>query len=295
MVRLLRSWDLVISYRGAELRFLGGIALEGFRSRLAFYFDDIDTPIGRGLTLWLTGTVVVSSAIFVSESYVIGTDIQAIQFRSILGICDRAILAVFTIEYLLRFWCAENRSRYVFSLFSIIDLVAILPSLLGFGNVGFLRILRWFRILKLVRFLGGRTIFGYVTGEDAAIFARIIFTLVSIIFVFAGLIYEVEHPTNPGFGTFLDAIYFCVSTVTTAGFGDIVPKSQLGRGLTVVAILTGVVLIPWQLGDLIRQLVKTEGQVALVCTSCGWVAHDEDAKFCKRCGEALPLLQAQQD
>jgi voltage-gated potassium channel len=264
--------------------------LEGLRSRLAFYFDDIETPIGRALTIGLAGLVVLSSAIFVLQSYAVGEAVQ-----SGLALCDRGILIVFTLEYLLRFWCAETRVKYVFSLFSIIDLVAILPSLLGFGNVGFLRILRWFRILKLVRFLGGRTIFGYVTGEDAAIFTRIIFTLVSIIFVFAGLIYEVEHPTNPGFGTFLDAIYFCVSTVTTAGFGDITPKSQLGRGLTVVAILTGVVLIPWQLGDLIRQLVKTEGQVALVCTSCGWVAHDGDAKFCKRCGEKLPLLQALED
>ncbi len=257
--------------------------MEGLRSRIAFYLDDIETPIGRSVTLGLTGAVLLSSAIFVADSYAVGMDV-----RSGLEACDRVILFIFTVEYLLRFWCAENRVRYVFSLFSIIDLVAILPSLLGFGNVGFLRILRWFRILKLVRFLGGRTVFGYVTGEDAAIFSRIIFTLVSIIFVFAGLIYEVEHSTNPGFRTFLDAIYFCVSTVTTAGFGDITPKSQLGRGLTVVAILTGVVLIPWQLGDLIRQLVKTEGQVELVCNACGWIVHDGDAKFCKRCGAELP-------
>jgi voltage-gated potassium channel len=260
-----------------------GSGIQGLRSTIAFYLDDIETPIGRALTLILTGTVLLSAAIFVSETYSI-----APKLRSILDLCDRVILFIFTVEYLLRFWCAEKRVKYVFSLFSVIDLMAILPSLLGFGNVEFLRILRWFRILKLVRFLGGRTVFGYVTGEDAAIFARIIFTVVSIVFVYAGLIYEVEHPTNSGFRTFLDAIYFCVSTVTTAGFGDITPKSQLGRGITVVAILTGVVLIPWQLGDLIRQLVKTEGQVEVVCDSCGWLAHDGDAKFCKRCGAKLP-------
>ncbi len=257
--------------------------MQGLRSKVAFYLDDIETPIGRGLTLGLTGAVLLSSAIFVAESYAISPGL-----RSVLEGCDRGILVIFTVEYLLRFWCAERPVKYVFSLFLLIDLVAILPSLLGFGNVRFLRILRWFRILKLVRFLGGRTVFGYVTGEDAAIFARIIFTVVSIVFVYAGLIYEIEHPTNPDFRTFLDAIYFCVSTVTTAGFGDITPKSQLGRGVTVMAILTGVVLIPWQLGDLIRQLVKTEGQVELVCKSCGWLAHDQDAQFCKRCGAKLP-------
>jgi voltage-gated potassium channel len=263
--------------------------LEELRSRLAFYFDDIETSLGRWLTLWLTGMVVASSVIFVADSYVVGTDSQSMQIRWVLSICDRAVLFVFTVEYLLRLWCAENRMRHALSFFSIIDLFAILPSLLGFGNIGFLKILRWFRILKLVRFLGGRTVFGYVTGEDAAIFARIIFTIVSIIFVFSGLIYEVEHPTNPGFKTFLDAVYFCVSTVTTAGFGDITPNSQLGRGLTVIAILTGVVLIPWQLGDLIRQLVKTEGQLEIICPSCGWQAHDNDAKFCKRCGAELRI------
>lgn len=270
-----------------------GIQLDNrqdLRSRLAFYLDDIETPIGRGLTLGLTGMVLLSAAIFVSESYAIAPEL-----RSILEGFDRLILFIFTLEYLLRIWCSKNRIKSIFGLFSIIDLVAILPSLLGLANVGFLRILRWFRILKLIRFLGGRTIFGYVTGEDAAIFFRIIFTIVSIIFVFSGLIYEVEHPANPGFRTFLDAVYFCVSTLTTAGFGDITPQSQLGRGLTIIAILTGVILIPWQLGDLIRQLVKTETRVELACPSCGWLAHDGDAKFCKRCGERLPILPIQSE
>jgi voltage-gated potassium channel len=259
------------------------VGVQEVRSRVAFYLEDLETPFGKALALGLAGLVLISSAIFVSESYLIAPGL-----RSVLDHCDRVILAIFTIEYLLRLWCAERWANYVFSVYSIIDLVAILPFLFGNANVGFFRILRWFRILKLVRFIGGRTIFGYVTGEDAAIFTRIIFTIVSIIFVYAGLIYQVEHPTNPQFRTFLDAIYFCVSTLTTAGFGDITPNSQLGRFLTVLASLTGVVLIPWQLGDLIRRLVKTEEQRSIVCGQCGWEVHDLNARFCKRCGTGLP-------
>lgn len=260
--------------------------LQTWRSRMAFYLDDIETPLGRGLALALAGLVLMSSAIFVSESYIVAPNV-----RSILDNCDRVILVIFVFEYLLRLWCAEIRVNYVFSVYSLIDLVAILPFLAGNTNVGFFRILRCFRILKLVRFIGGKTIFGYVTGEDAAIFARIIFTIVTIIFVYAGLIYQVEHPINPQFNTFLDAIYFCVSTLTTAGFGDITPTSQLGRFLTVLACLTGVVLVPWQLGDLIRRLVKTEECRSIICRQCGWEAHDSDAKFCKRCGAELPETQ----
>jgi voltage-gated potassium channel len=260
-----------------------GLEIQDVRSRVAFYLEDLETPFGKVLALGLAGLVLVSSAIFVSESYAIAPSL-----RSVLDNCDRVILVIFTIEYLLRLWCSEQPIKYIFSFYSLIDLVAILPFLFGNANVGFFRILRWFRILKLVRFIGGKTVFGYVTGEDAAIFTRIIFTILSIIFVYAGLIYQVEHPGNPQFKTFLDAIYFCVSTLTTAGFGDITPKSQLGKFLTVLASLTGVVLIPWQLGDLIRRLVKTEEQRSIVCLQCGWEVHDLNARFCKRCGTGLP-------
>jgi voltage-gated potassium channel len=252
------------------------------RDKIAFYLEDIETPLGRGINFLITGLVLVSSGIFVVETY----PIPAL-LRTRLNILETAILLIFTVEYCLRFWCARQKVQFLFSVFSIVDLLSIVPFLLGSTNIGFLRIFRWFRILRLVRFIGRKTIFGYVSSEDSAILTRILFTLFSIIFVYSGLIYQVEHKLNPKFGTFLDAIYFSVSTVTTAGFGDITPSSQMGKLLTTLMILTGIVLIPWQLGDLVKRLVKTSEQIESTCTDCGLVSHDADAQFCKRCGTLL--------
>lgn len=253
------------------------------RSRLSFYLEDIETPIGRAINLSITALVLLSSAIFVAQTYAIPNAV-----REILDAIDKGILVIFAIEYLLRFWGAENKWRYFFSLYSLIDLLAVLPFLLGATNISFLRVFRWFRILRLVRFVGGRTIVGYVTSEDSAILTRILLTLFIIIFVFSGLIYQVEHPINSQkFGTFLDAVYFSIATMTTVGFGDIAPVSEMGRFLTILMILTGIALIPWQLGDLIKRLVKTANQVEITCSGCKLSTHDADAYFCKNCGTAL--------
>ncbi len=253
------------------------------RQKIRFYLEDIETPLGKLLNLAITGLVLLSSAIFVAETYSIPS-----ATRSLLETIDTGVLFIFGVEYLLRLWVAEKRFRYFFSLYSIIDLVAILPFLLGAVDIRFIRIFRWFRILRLIRFIEGRTIFGYVSREDVVILSRIIFTLIAIIFVYSGMIYQVEHPTNPdAFRTFLDAVYFSVATMTTVGFGDITPISELGRLLTVLMILTGIALIPWQLGDLIKRLVKTANQVEVSCPDCGLEFHDDDAQFCKICGSSL--------
>lgn len=253
------------------------------QQKVAFYLKDLETPKGRAINLAIALLVLLSSGIFVAETYPI-----PLAVRMYLHVVDTAILVIFASEYLLRLWSAENKVKYILSFYAIIDLMAILPFLIGVVDIRFIRLLRWFRILRLIRFINTKSFFGSISSEDGIIFVRIIFTLFAIIFVFSGLIYQVEHPVNSQvFVTFLDAFYFSIVTMTTVGFGDVTPISQLGRLLTVLMILTGIALIPWQVGDLIRRLVKTANQVATVCVECGLAFHDADAKFCKVCGTKL--------
>ncbi len=256
------------------------------RQKMAFYLEDMESPVGKVFNLMITGLVLLSSAVFVAETYPIPHYV-----RVDLEILDFCILLIFAWEYLLRLWCADDRLKFIFSFYSLVDLIAILPFFLGLFNISFIRIFRWFRILRLIRFIEGRRLFGRFISEDSTISARILFTLFAIIFVYSGLIYQVEHPINPkAFGTFLDAFYFSIVTMTTVGFGDVTPTSVEGRLMTVFMILTGIALIPWQLGDLIKRLVKSANQVEALCPGCGLSAHDADARFCKSCGTKLEKL-----
>lgn len=253
------------------------------RQKIAFYLDDIETPLGKTLNLTLTGIILISLASFIAQTYPLSPSV-----RSRLEWLDFIILIAFTLEYIIRFWAAENKRKFVLNPLSLIDLFIILQGYLRFLNISYLRIFRWFRVLRLIRFIDVKISVFRIQTEDGIIFARIIFTLLTIIFIFSGLIYQVEHPVNPEiFKTFLDAVYFSVVTMTTVGFGDVTPLSEMGRFLTILMILTGIALIPWQLGDLIKQLVKTANQIDTICIGCGWSVHDKDARFCKRCGTPL--------
>lgn len=256
------------------------------RQKIAFYLENIENPIGRAFNLIITGLLLFSSGIFVAETYPIPHYV-----RVNLETIDFCILLLFAWEYLLRLWCAENKLEFLLSFYSLIDLIAILPFFLGLVNISFIRLIRWFQILRLIRFIEGRRLFGRFISEDSTVSARILFTLFAIIFVYSGLIYQVEHPVNPkGFRTFLDAFYFSVVTMTTVGFGDVTPTSEAGRLLTVLMILTGIALIPVQLGDVIKRLIKSANQVETLCPGCGLSSHDADARFCKICGTKLEKL-----
>jgi voltage-gated potassium channel len=256
--------------------------------KISLYLEDIENPIGRVVNLFITGLVLVSTGIFIAETYPLDPAL-----RSLISKIDLVILSIFAIEYILRWIAAPDKIKYLFSFYSLIDLIAILPVLTGLVDFSFVRILRWFRILRLLRFIEGKALLGNLDREDSSIVTRILFTIFSIIFIYSGLIYQVEHPVNPkNFDTFFDAVYFAVVTMTTVGFGDITPVSQTGKMMTVLMILTGISLIPWQLGDLIKQVAKSSNKIDTVCTKCQLSSHDLDASFCKRCGTKMKTTSA---
>ena len=254
------------------------------REQVRQVLDESDTSVGVGVNGAIALLILLSAALFAIQTYPLAPSVHGW-----LRIADQIVLALFTLEYLVRLWSAKHRVKFIFSIYGLIDLVAILPFIFGFLDTRFLRLVRWLRILRLARFFEQKTWFARLSGYEGLIFARILFTLFAIIFIYSGAIYQAEHETNgEDFSTFLDAAYFAVVTMTTVGYGDITPVSEMGRGLTIAMILTGIALIPTQIGNFIQQFTKVQNSTRVTCKTCELLGHESDAQFCRRCGTALP-------
>ena len=255
------------------------------KEKVAFYLEDIETPIGLTINLIILGLILLSLVIFVAGTYPLSDSLA-----QALHIVDLVILVLFTLEYGCRFWSSNNKKKFFFSGFSLIDLIAILPLFFGMMDMRFVRIFRWFRLLRILRFWRLETKILGVKAGDAIVFFRIILILFSLIFFYAGLIFQVEGSVNKdGLQNFFDAFYFVVVTMTTVGYGDVTPLSEAGKAMTVVMILTGVLFVPWQLSEIIKQFQKTTNPVEKQCPNCNLSRHDPDANFCKQCGAKLEV------
>jgi voltage-gated potassium channel len=140
-----------------------------------------------------------------------------------------------------------------------------------------------FRFLRFIK--DPHFFFGNVTYYGLKVL-RLVFTVFIIFFISAGLFFYVEHTVNPSLSNFGDAFYFTVVTLTTVGFGDITPMSQGGKMVTVLMILSGIILIPWQAGQIIREWVHVRKKHR-PCPKCGLQYHDPDATHCKHCGHVV--------
>lgn len=165
-------------------------------------------------------------------------------------------IGIFTLEYLLRLWACtlddsglyshpiRGRLRYVLTPLSLIDLAVILPFYAG-GLAGidlrFLRLIRLLWVLKLTRYFPAMGILGRVLKRERRTLAAIMTLMLIILFIASSLIFLFEHDRQPEqFASIPHAIWWGVSTLTTVGYGDVVPISLWGRILGVVIMLLGI-------------------------------------------------------
>lgn len=204
---------------------------------------------------------------------------------------------LFTVEYVLRLICIKQPLHYIFSFLGLIDLLSIIPGYLSILFVGAqsllvlraLRLIRIFRIFKLTHFVSemqflGAAIKGSV--RKIAIFMLIVFTLVIIL---GSLMYLIEKGEN-GFTSIPDSIYWAIVTITTVGYGDISPVTPFGKLVASVIMLLGYGIIAVPTGIVTTEMAiaaRNKGQHREACPHCGMEGHDEDARFCKRCGGKL--------
>ncbi|GMT50203.1 MAG: ion transporter [bacterium] len=259
---------------------------KSLKKKIDFYLNDLETPLGKAIDF-----VIIALILILCVTFVLTTLSLPKLFSDIIYYVETVIILIFIVEYIVRMWVAESRVRHFFNIFTLIDLISILPFFFTLTNLQFLRIfrvIRVFRILRFLRYLKDEYFFFGTIKEDNLIIVRIIFTLSAIIFVSSGLIYfeEHDHPDRKII-TFFDALYFTVVTLTTVGFGDIVPVTDGGKIITILMIISGVVFLPWQIGTLIRKFLYTMDKQNVVCPKCGLKYHDKDAVHCKACGNMI--------
>jgi voltage-gated potassium channel len=112
--------------------------------------------------------------------------------------------------------------------------------------------------------------------------------LIGFLAMMSTLVYLNQAPVNEKINTFLDALYFTVTTLTTTGFGDITPVGDMGKGLLVATMLVGI-------GLFLRLVNRMPKKNYTSCRRCFYPRHDMDAAHCKRCGTALNQSQCHEE
>lgn len=219
-----------------------------------------------------------------------------VRFAQLFYILEWTFTIIFTIEYLLRLYAAKNAKNYAFSFFGVVDLMAILPAYLGLFFIGSqyfmvvraLRLLRIFRIFKLGHFMDeGALIMDAMRASRPKITVFLFFVLL-LVTLMGSFMYLIEGGENPGFTSIPRSIYWAIVTLTTVGYGDITPVTELGQFISAFVMIMGYAVIAVPTGIVTNELMNTsDGKDHRDCTRCGLKGHEIDARYCKQCGERL--------
>ncbi len=252
---------------------------------------EADTRSGKTFDVALLIIILFSVILVMLES------IQSIrnQYHTLLIIFEWTITGIFTFEYLLRIWVVKRSWGYIFSFYGIIDFLAVIPTFLGLLVAGYqsllviriLRLLRVFRILKLTRYSrAGRSMASAIWASREKISVFIFFVLILVVII-GTLMYLIEGEAS-GFKSIPVSIYWAVVTLTTVGYGDISPVTPTGQFLASIVMIMGYAIIAVPTGIVTAEMIKPSTRKnTQICPHCLYDKHDDDARYCKKCGTKL--------
>jgi voltage-gated potassium channel len=228
------------------------------------------------------------------------------KYHQTLLTLEWVITIFFTIEYIARVICIRKPWKYVLSFYGIIDFLSTIPLYLSYliaGSQVFLavrafRLIRIFRILKLVQFIGEASQLKQALKASRTKIAVFIYVVLILSVIMGTIMYLIESD-EAGFTSIPRSIYWTIVTLTTVGYGDIAPQTNIGQfiatvimilGYGIIAVPTGIVTVEFSRYNKKKQGNDPEVLVHLntqSCPSCSAEGHRDGARHCFNCGEKL--------
>ncbi len=266
------------------------------RDRIHEIVFEADTPTGKFFDIGLLILIILSVITVMLES----SEEWNRAYSNVFFILEWVFTILFTIEYLLRLWVTIKPWKYALSFYGLIDLVAILPSYLSFFLAGtqyfviirIIRLLRVFRIFKLGQFLaeGDQLRRALIASRNKI--SVFLFTVTLLVVIIGSIMYLIEGGSNDGFSSIPRAVYWAIVTLTTVGYGDITPQTDVGQFLSAIVMILGYAIIAVPTGIVTNEMVNAGSRKAKftntqVCRYCTREGHADDALYCKYCGGRL--------
>lgn len=273
-------------------------AAHPLRQRVYTVIFEADTRAGKLFDQVLIAAILLSLMVVVMDS----VESVAHSHHAWLMALEWLFTLLFTAEYLARLWCAPKPWAYARSFYGIVDLLAILPTYLALFfpelhaliDVRVLRLIRIFRIFKLTLYMAEFTHLGTALRSSMRKIMVFLSVVLMVVLVMGTLMYVVEGPAN-GYTSIPVGVYWAITTVTTVGFGDITPKTDLGRTLASLMMLMGWGILAVPTGIVTAEMVGASRQAppltTRTCPAClseGLAAED---RYCRHCGNQLPAYQ----
>lgn len=262
------------------------------RQKLHTIIFGTDTKGGKLFDVILLWVILLSAMAVMLESI----PELGLKYDEIFLTIEWIVTIVFTIEYITRIWISSKPLKYIFSFWGLIDFLSIVPTYLSFILVGYhyllivriFRLLRVFRILKLGRFNSESVVLAGALKSSMYKISIFLLTVISVV-VFLGTIMYVIEGGKEGFVSIPQSIYWAVVTVTTVGYGDMVPHTVIGKFISSIAMVIGYGIIAVPTGIITVEMSRSASKTKK-CDNCDH-ANEGAACYCNNCGRPIEDTQ----